>query len=332
VKSSIDEPYRFFTEDEIARRPPPGWIIDSLLMERGFGVLYGQPAVGKTFLALAWGHHITRGLRWADRAVQRGAVIYVAAEGVAGLSPRVRALETYGGACASKDRIRFLGRPVTLTPDSVDPDGVWPFIRAVQQQKLSPTLVIIDTLGRCLHGDENSSRDMGLLIRSVDTIRRELECGVLLLHHPGKRGESERGHGSLRGAADTMLEVIRGRNGWLELHIDKQKEAARGAAIRLKLVQVKGECDDVLSCRIEVVEDGVSTTEPGFTAAEQKALQKLASLPDSRANSGMWRKAFGASESQFHRIRRRLVSKQAVISEGVGREKYYTLKPVTSGE
>ena len=42
---------------------------------------------------------------------------------------------------------------------------------------LSPKLVIGDTLARCMPGgDENSAKDMGLLVEHTDKVRRRVDC------------------------------------------------------------------------------------------------------------------------------------------------------------
>ena len=81
--------------------PNPEWTIDGILPAEGLTVLVAPPGVGKTFQALDWSFRIATGKStWASRAVQRGGVVYVAAEGFAGLPLRVQAWKRRHGFTA----------------------------------------------------------------------------------------------------------------------------------------------------------------------------------------------------------------------------------------
>jgi hypothetical protein len=56
-------------------------------------------------------------------------------------------------------------------------------------------------------GDENSSKDVGMVIYYCSKIQRELNTAVALVHHTTKTGGVERGSSALRGAADQMIQV-----------------------------------------------------------------------------------------------------------------------------
>lgn len=49
--------------------------------------------------------------------------------------------------------------------------------------------------------------DMGLLVHGCQTVSRALDCFVQVAHHMTRKGKNERGHSSLRGAADIMIEI-----------------------------------------------------------------------------------------------------------------------------
>src|SRR5690606_22901490 len=75
-------------------------------------------------------------------------------------------------------------------------------------QPISPILIVVDTLAMAMAGgDENSQRDMGILLRSCRALTYNLSASVLLVHHLGKTGVRERGSSALRGNADTMIQV-----------------------------------------------------------------------------------------------------------------------------
>jgi RecA-family ATPase len=72
-------------------------------------------------------------------------------------------------------------------------------------------LVVIDTLARTMgDGDENTARDMGAFVRSLDHIRNATGAHVMVIHHSGKdASRGARGSGSLRGAVDTEIQLTR---------------------------------------------------------------------------------------------------------------------------
>jgi hypothetical protein len=122
----------------------------------------------------------------------------------------------------------------------LDEASVTEAIAAVEACGVQPVLVVLDTYARSMiGGDENSAKDAGLAIAAIDGLRFRLNTAVLVVHHMGKAGKTERGSGALRGAADTMLELeMGGASGMLILKVDAQKnfEAWPPMAIRLEHV------------------------------------------------------------------------------------------------
>jgi putative DNA primase/helicase len=70
-------------------------------------------------------------------------------------------------------------------------------------------VVVIDTLNRAGPGlDENSSKDMGLIIAALKTIARKTGGLVIVVHHTGKdASKGMRGHSALNAALDAAIEV-----------------------------------------------------------------------------------------------------------------------------
>jgi AAA domain len=91
-----------------------------------------------------------------------------------------------------------------------EPDG-YDIVRSLIE-KTAPDLVSIDPLARFMTGDENSSRDMGRIINSLDRLVEQYQIAIELTHHTGKQSASEprqggqrlRGSSALFGAADTV--------------------------------------------------------------------------------------------------------------------------------
>src|SRR5690606_28789435 len=158
--------------------------------------VYGPSGCGKTFLALDWALHVATGSYWHGNRVEAGPVLYIAAEGVAGIGRRVK-------AWLSHNRIYDLSRhhPIHWLPEAVnvaEPASVWGLIEVAEE--LQPALIVIDTLARAIVGaDENSAKDMGEVVARLDQLRRATRACVLLVHHTGKdTSAGARGSSALR--------------------------------------------------------------------------------------------------------------------------------------
>src|SRR5439155_20954414 len=75
-------------DEEVDKLPPPEWLIEGILPADGLAVLYGPPAIGKSFLALDWAFSVQLGHAWLGHQVKRGTVVYVYGEGGAALGQR----------------------------------------------------------------------------------------------------------------------------------------------------------------------------------------------------------------------------------------------------
>lgn len=213
---------------ELRALPPVQWLVQDIIPEQGYTVLYGPPASTKSFAAL----------HYSLKVAQTGYVVYVAGEGTSGYGQRTRAWMKYHNV--SEDKINFVLDVNALNLlNRFDVDA---FIADIQPYK--PRMVVLDTLARCMvGGDENQASSIGIVNDSIKHMVNQLKCAVLLIHHSGKAGSSERGSTALRGAADSMVQVS-ASDGYTVLIQDKLKDAARRDPIKLALVEV----EDTESC------------------------------------------------------------------------------------
>src|SRR5262245_55472585 len=192
--------FKLIAEAALADVPTPDALVEGVLSSGSLSVLVGAPGSFKTFLALDLSLTIASGESWLGKYhVKQGPVIYVAAEGGGMLSSRVRAWKAYHRV-RSIPGMFFLLDPVQFH----HPRDVEQRLDAMQAQlPEQAVLVVFDSLARCcLGGDENTARDMGLLVSSTDTIRRDTGAAVLLVHHTGTKSRArERGSSALRGGA-----------------------------------------------------------------------------------------------------------------------------------
>lgn len=218
--------------------PPPKPLIFDVLDRDSESWIIGAPGGFKSFVALDWALHVALGMPWRGKRVHQGEVVYVAAEGAKGLGLRVRAWEeTYGRRA---DGIRFLPRPVQVS----DAAGWRALVEACR--RLGPVLIVLDTQARITVGlEENSAKDMGILIDGIRQLKAATGACVLVVHHTGRDGGDARGSSALDGAQDTEIRVERPTSksvrGQLTATIstDKQKDGSETEAFEIQLQVVE---------------------------------------------------------------------------------------------
>jgi AAA domain len=260
---------RLLTAAEVIKRPPPELLVEGLLFRTTLALLYGQPKSFKSFLALDLALSIAGGRDWSDRTTAHGPVVYVAAEGLAGLGKRIQAWEQAYGfkRTATGEAFYVLPEKVRLL-EFGDVAALVDLTRLVQ-----PRLVVLDTLNRCLvGGDENDSEDMGRAVDAIDQVR-QAGTTVLVVHHADKAGRHYRGHSSLEGAVDTVLKLERAGK-VITLTTEAQKDAEEAAPIQLRTTreQVGDETSLVLYCH-----GGNGSTTEEMAPAETAVLELLGS-------------------------------------------------------
>ncbi|MBU3028960.1 helicase RepA family protein [Paracoccus marinaquae] len=256
-----------------------GWL------DRGaFSVVYGQSNVGKTFFAMDLALHIAAGEDWHGSRVPTddkfaGPVLYVAAEGGRGIRSRIEAMRRHNpdlmGRIEAGGHLSILSAPLDLCTAE---DAKY-LVEAIREGfKAMPALIVIDTLARVMgSGDENSAKDMGQLVRSVDDIRAATGAHVMVVHHSGKdESKGARGSGSLRAAADTEIELTR-NDGIVQAEARKQRDLPCDSvfAYSLKLVHIGFDEDgDQVASAVVVPAEPVAK-KVRLTGTDKIALQAL---------------------------------------------------------
>lgn len=222
-----------------------GWLDQSTL-----SVLYGPSNSGKSFLALDLAHHVAKGRTWGNRNVNRGRVLYIAAEGGGGFANRVAALDD--------PEFFVLSIPITLTGTD---SAAGPLTEVLQHLAAVGgsgfDLIVIDTMARVMGGrDENAAPDIADLVRNLDLIRRVTGAHVMMVHHTGKdTGRGARGHSSLRAAIDTEIELSRDDLGQITAEVTKQRDGPTGYRFAYQLRQVElgfdQDGDPVTTCLVD---------------------------------------------------------------------------------
>lgn len=219
--------FKLLTCDQLRDLPPLAWRVRGVLPARGLAAIAGPSGSGKSFLAFDMAAAIAGGWRWFGQRVEAAPVVYAALEGEAGYKLRAQAWEAHH-CKALPDGLRLMLDPFKLTEgqDVQDLASVVP----------AGAVVIIDTLNRAApESDENSSRDMGLILEAAKRLQALTGGLVVLVHHTGKdESKGLRGHSSLFAALDAVVTVSRDgdRREW---KMGKSKDGADGDAHTFKL-------------------------------------------------------------------------------------------------
>lgn len=217
--------------------PKANWLIKSYLDMGSLAVLFGEPGCMKSFLAIDMGYCIATGQEWHGYPVRKsGPVFYIAGEGFAGLSRRLRAWSLANGIDLEGVPFFVSNRPTQL----LDPRSTLEVIRSIDELKNKhgqPAFVVIDTLNRNFGlGDENNTQDMTAFIQSIDmAIRTRYGCTVLIIHHtPLNDSRRARGASALRGALDWEYCLSRQSDDVKKLSATKVKDYEPPSEIHFK--------------------------------------------------------------------------------------------------
>lgn len=221
-----------------------GWLDKGTLT-----VVFGQSNVGKSFFALDLAHHISKGRAWSGRRVNKGNVLYVAAEGGSSFPNRVSALDD--------PEFWVIAAPVTFAGKASDAASMVEMVQHLACQAGRFDLIVVDTLSRVMgEGDENTAPDIADLVKNLDVLRRGTGSNIMLIHHSGKDvARGARGHSSLRAAVDTEIELTRDESGVITAEVTKQRDGPTGYKFAYSLRQVElghdQDGDPVTTCLVE---------------------------------------------------------------------------------
>jgi hypothetical protein len=204
---------RFLSIEDLEHLPPPQWRIHGIF-ECDSAVLVAGPAASlKTFVALSWVLSIATGVKWCDRDVKQGKVLYLLGEGKTGLLRRIQAWCAYHNHDVVALRNNF--RVSFVVPQLANAIDLKILLQDLENENFSPDIIVIDTFARSFVGkEENSAKELGLWIESIGKLRH-LGYTIICLHHTRKNTEQglmERGNTAFKGGIDTEFILQRHHN------------------------------------------------------------------------------------------------------------------------
>jgi hypothetical protein len=204
--------------------PPLSWLIDLILPEGGdvgsTSWLTAKSGDLKSFWAIDAGLCVSTGTPFHGRDVRQGNVVYVAAEGSAGLPDRM-------DAWAAKHQIEVPDTPafsvIRRPVDVFNAGTLAQFAETVRA--LKPVFIILDTQSRCSVGhDMNSTAEATAFFQAVSNLARELKAQIMIVAHNNRTGDYAGNH---QGQAMVDTHLTMKRNGKsASLRCLKQKDGA----------------------------------------------------------------------------------------------------------
>lgn len=234
VPSEDKDKYKILSLQDLKKLPRPTFLIDNYLPSQSLSVLYGESGAGKTFVCLDMALSICTNKEWCGQSVKEGSVLFIAGEGVYGLSKRVEAWEKeYGNA----RNFYLIGESIPL----LDEESLDRLLYSIGSLEKQFSLVIIDTISRALSGsDENSASEMSGFVDACSHIQKLTSATVMGIHHTGKdQSRGLRGSSVLKGAVDCSILVRRNGDDQIHLSIDKMKDSEPPEDIFLDMVSTE---------------------------------------------------------------------------------------------
>lgn len=272
--------WNFLSLDDVESLPPPRWLVPGVLTEGSLAAIYGAPESGKSFLAVDMSMAVASGIDWHGRQVERGGVLYIAAEGAPGLGKRFRAWKVDRCAQGRRFDLHLMRDDLNLAAEK--DGGVRAFVEAVIEGLGPLRLVVIDTLNQTAAGaDENSAKDMGRYIASMKLLRNATGAAVVVVHHSGKDpSRGMRGSTALLGAMDTTVEVERASDGHsIKVAVKKQKDAEREPSMRFNMEKAGDSLVLRPTVMVDTQADFGGAMDPILELARQEANERGGSIP-----------------------------------------------------
>lgn len=182
--------YRLVDATAFADEPDPErrWVIPGLLERHGRILMVGAEGSGKSLLAITL-------------AVQAAAGKEVLGRFEMDWPMRTVFMDLEMGPSSQRRRLRPLRISAGLQPDSLFLLRAEEGIDSASQREtrqitavlkdFAPDLVIVDPLYKLTNTDSTYERESKPVLRFLDHIRSEFDCGLILIHHLRKRGQGE---------------------------------------------------------------------------------------------------------------------------------------------
>jgi hypothetical protein len=308
-----------------ARAKAITWNVKGVIPSQSLGMIFGASGAFKSFVALDYALHRAWGWQWVGRKTKQAPVVYLAAEGGAGVFRRIDAWHRQHGLNWRNCPFYVVPVPLALRQDAKH------LRAAVQALGVQPGDVLVDTWSQTFDGDENAASEVAPFLRILGAeLRDALSCTVTLVHHSGHVAtERPRGSSAMLANLDFVFGIYRDEQQLLcTVECQKQKDGDRLEPLTFTLTrQVLGRDEDgdeissLVACHADSVE---AVLETARTKRDSAIARFLDAVGDGRPE-GEVRKAFYSSmedatpdarKKAYQRARAAAFSCSAVTIEG----------------
>jgi hypothetical protein len=180
------------------------WLIDRLIPRNSVTMLHGPGGIGKTWVLLQAAKAISIGADFLGMRTQQRPVVFVALEDpLPILVERVRHLDIR--------EVNFWCLGANPRPPKLDTPEY-----SLYQKLPAGSLIVLDTLRSAHDGDENSSKDISLVMGRLKELR-EAGFDIIINHHTGKASDRVyKGSTAISDLSDHVLSLYKVRKGTYE--------------------------------------------------------------------------------------------------------------------
>jgi len=241
--------YILLSNSDIQSKPPVQWLVHKVLKAHGLSCIFGKSGSGKTFLTLDMLLSIASGREWFGLKTLQVPVTYLCLESRDAIGLRIQAWEMANTPCPTNFK------QIHEDFDFSEEENIHELANAIKHSQMDNGLIAIDTFNASIAGlDENSSKDMGKVLQNLRLLANLTNSAVKIVHHSGKDStQGMRGHSSLHGALDTIIEVRSAS--YPSWHLVKNKDGESNISFKFKISQVElgldVNRDSITSCHIE---------------------------------------------------------------------------------
>lgn len=220
------------------------WLIDDILSIADISITGGPSQSGKSFLAIHAAMCIATGTEFFGHGVKKGLVVYQAGEGARGVKKRLRAWRKHHNlGYDARTPFVLLQSPVDLYRPEGDVSDLIAEINGISALFPEHELlaVFIDTLATAAVGaEENSAKDMGMVMSNIKRIREETGAHASLVHHMNAGGDKLRGSTAIYANIDQSVFVKNNLETKVRtLSLGKQRDDEDTLKIQFELARIE---------------------------------------------------------------------------------------------
>lgn len=306
----------YLTRSQLATLPDPEPLIANVLPRHSYAILRGRDHSFKSFVAIDWACCLATGKPWQQHDVPGPVrVLYIAGEGAHGLRARIDSWEWGWQTKVPDDMLTVRHAALNMHQPGPAFDHLLDHVAAGAYG-----LVIVDTLRRVSGAADGNGSEMGAVVDNLDRIKQATDRGtVLAVAHTDKGDHDTRGYSGIEDDADVVWAAKRDEM-TLTLSLTKMKDGPDGHQITLEAQ--KGLTSLVLA-------EGGTARPQINVASEAKILDTLRDMFPDGAASGVLMRATELPESTYHRSKKSLQEKGAILNIGTPTRPHFQLPAIT---